>query len=90
MEILLYVLLAFGGYAIGRIGHVRGGHLKAPHHWIYGFILVFWGIFFHHNPLAPFALSFGAGLFISDLIDFLHLKLLSPDPPGKKNFWGID
>ncbi|MFC1789742.1 hypothetical protein ACFLYY_02060, partial [Patescibacteria group bacterium] len=63
MEILIYILVAFVGYSIGRIGHVKGGHLRAPHHWIYGFILIFWGIFFYHNSLALFAISFGGGLF---------------------------
>ena len=58
----------------------------APHHWIYGVILIFLGLRYSEIPFA----SFGFGLFLSDSKDFLKFKLIGPDEDGKKNFWGID
>lgn len=90
MQIVFYVFLAFSGYAVGRISHIYGGHLNAPHHWIYGLILMILGAAFHRNNSGIAAFYFGAGLFISDLKDFLQLKFFGTDEPGPKRFWGID
>jgi len=83
-------LIAFAGYAIGRIGHVTRGHLKAPHHWIYGLGLLIIGLVFCESFWGLYILSFGVGLFISDLKDFLDLKFYGVDRDGIKKFWEID
>jgi len=83
------VLLIFAGYAIGRMGHIYGGHLNAPHHWIYGAMLFFPGVVFS-NEIIFLMFSFGLGLIISDLKDFLNLKLWGIDNVEIKKFWGID
>lgn len=89
-QIIFYILIAFVGFAIGRLGHIYGGHLKDPHHWIYGMILIILGLIFWRHFLGPVMFSFGFGHFISDLVDFLNFRILGPDKPGKKKFWGID
>ncbi len=89
-QILFYILIAFIGYAIGRIGHIYGGYLKAPHHWIYGLILIILGLIFYKNLLGLLVFFFGIGHFISDFKDFLHLKFYGVDEEGEKKFWGID
>lgn len=90
LQIASYVSLAFVSYAVGRISHIYGGHLKAPHHWIYGLILMILGAAFHRHNLGKAVFYFGVGLFISDLEDFLQLKFFGVDEPGPKRFWGID
>lgn len=89
---MIFLLTAFFGYIIGRLGHMTTAYFNpnSPHHWIYGLILVVVGIIYWHEPLAKYALFFGVGLFISDLKDFLDLKFIGPDEPGPKKFWGID
>lgn len=89
-QILFYILIAFIGYAIGRIGHIYGGQLKSPHHWIYGLILIIVGLIFYKYLLGTIAFYFGVGHFISDLKDFLQLKFYGVDEEGEKKFWGID
>lgn len=90
MTYLLFILFAFVGYAIGRIGHIIGGTLKSPHHWIYGLILIIIGLILFKNLWGQLAFCFGIGHFISDFNDFLALKFYGRDPEGKKKFWGID
>jgi len=87
---LLYLLVAFIGYAIGRISHIYWGHIKSPHHWIYGLALMVIGLIFYQNFWGLVALAFGIGYFISDFKDFWHLKFYGPDEEGEKKFWGID
>ncbi len=89
-QILFYTFVIFIGYAIGRVGHIYGGHLKTPHHWIYGLVLIILGLIFRKDLLGLLALLFGIGHFISDLKDFLHLKFYGVDEKGEKKFWGID
>ena len=90
MSLLLScILLGFTGYIIGRIGHIYGGHLNSPHHWIYGALLFFPGIIFN-NQFIFLMFSLGFGLIISDLKDFLNLQLWGVDDVEIKNFWGID
>lgn len=90
VESLLYLLVAFIGYAIGRISHLYWGQIKSPHHWIYGLALVVIGLIFYQNIWGLAALAFGLGHFISDFKDFLHLKFYGRDEEGEKKFWGID
>ena len=89
-DVLFYISITFVGYAIGRIGHIYGGHLRTPHHWIYGLILMIVGLIFYKSLLGLATFSFGIGHFISDLKDFLQLKFIGPDEKGKKRFWRID
>ena len=90
MSAILYLIIGFAGYAMGRVGHMMGGHLKAPHHWIYGAVLVIGGVFFWSHWIGIVAVVFGIGLFISDLKDFTQGKWYGVDDPGPKRFWGID
>jgi len=81
-----YILTAIIGYMIGRIGHIYGGNHNSPHHWIYGLILFLVGSFLWNIYL----IFFGAGLFISDLRDFVNLRFWGVDDVQIKKFWGID
>jgi hypothetical protein len=90
MKFLIYFLVVFGAYAIGRISHILGGHLKAPHHWIYGMLSLVFGIVFIHHVLGPYLIAFGIGHTISDLKDMLELKFYGVDDVEEKKFWGID
>ena len=90
MSTLLLLSIAFLGYAIGRIGHILGGHLNAPHHWIYGVILTIVGAFFLHAEWGSWLIAFGIGYTLSDFKDMLALKFWGRDDPGPKRFWGID
>ncbi|MBT7349371.1 hypothetical protein HN803_01095 [candidate division WWE3 bacterium] len=90
-----WILLALLGYLVGRFGHAYlnvwlGNPAWAPHHWIYGAILIILGIIYWEIPFARYGLAFGVGHFISDLKDFLDLKFFCPDEEGEKKFWGID
>lgn len=89
-QILFYILMAFIGYAIGRISHILGGHLKSPHHWIYGLVLTIAGLFYYSNYWVVYIIVFGIGLFISDFKDFLNMKFYGVDDVKIKKFWGID
>lgn len=88
----IYLAVVFAGFAIGRIGHIFGGQLNTPHHWIYGVILVIIGVvlWFYKKEWALYFILFGLGLTISDLKDMIDLKFWGVDPPGEKRFWGID
>ncbi|MBU3934352.1 hypothetical protein KKC00_00030 [Patescibacteria group bacterium] len=92
MEILILfsAITLFSGYIVGRIGHIAGGHLKTPHHWIYGFVLIIIGYIYQYNSWGILILSFGAGFFISDLRDFLNLKFYGIDENTSKRFWDVD
>lgn len=92
----MYILASgFLGYLVGRVGHywlnpALNNPGWAPHHWIYGILLLILG-----GYMGGFAglliASFGAGHFFSDLKDFLNGEFIGPDddthPP---KFWGID
>lgn len=90
MDIILTAIACFIGYIIGRIGHVLGGQIRSPHHWIYGLILAIGGMFFVKEYFGIPTIMFGVGLFVSDLDDFIQLKFYGVDAKGKKRFWGID
>lgn len=93
-KILLFSALAVVGYLIGRWSHAYWndwlGNPVAPHHCIYGALLMILGLTFRKRPIGKIMFYFGAGLFVSDLIDFFHFRILSPDALGPKKFWGID
>ena len=79
----------FVGFAIGRFGDKYGGSLNAPHHWIYGLLLVAAGLIFISSRLGAPSFFFGIGHFVSDLDDFLHLRIWGVDKPHKWKFWSI-
>ncbi len=90
MNILTFLAIAFIGFAIGRIGHILGGHLNTPDHWIYGVLAIIVGIGFHKQTWAQLLIAFGVGHTISDLKDMINLKFYGPDDIEIKKFWGID
>ena len=99
-SILIYLAVAFAGFAIGRVGHVLGGQLNTSHHWIYGVILMLIGmimyLFFFEDRWSLYFIFFGLGLTISDLNDMLDLKFYGVDDVDGvddvevKKFWRID
>ena len=88
--ILIFVIVAFVSYSIGRISHILGGHLNTPHHWIYGVIALIVGLIFREKSWAVYVIAFGVAFIISDFQDMIDLKFFGPDEPGPKRFWGID
>ena len=88
--LVYYIASGFLGFAAGRIGHIYGGHLKGPHHWIYGLVMVIPGIIEWQSMAFFLLMMFGIGVFVSDLKDFLEFKIYGADPPGEKRFWHID
>ena len=67
-----------------------GGHLNTPHHWIYGFALALYGLFYQ-SRWGFLGFSFGIGLFISDFKDFIKLRIISRDKRESEwRFWHID
>ena len=93
MDILFVVAIgligAFVGFAIGRFGDKYGGHLNAPHHWIYGLVLIVVGIIYVNNWVGILSLFFGVGHFVSDFDDFLHMRIWGVDEPHEWKFWSI-
>jgi len=97
LGIVNFLLAAFLGYLIGRWGdYYLNFWMKdpswAPHHWIYGFILVIIGPLLFGNDFGLWLACFGFGLFISDLKDFLDFKIIGKDNKDKsqRRFWHID
>ncbi len=90
MDFIIYFLVLFGAYAIGRISHILGGHLKAPHHWMYGVLALIVGVLTIKDSFGIYLIMFGIGHTVSDLKDMLELKFYGRDEPGPKKFWGID
>ena len=97
ISIVFFLVIAFFGYLVGRWGD---NYLNfwmhdpswTPHHWIYGYLLVLVGAIFFRNDLQLWITSFGLGLFISDLKDFMKLKFFGKDNKNKsqRKFWSID
>jgi len=87
--VIIGIAVAFAGFAIGRFSDKYGGHLNTPHHWIYGLILLILGIYYINQLLGVLSFSFGIGHFISDLDDFLHIRIWGVDKPHKWKFWSI-
>lgn len=97
MTLIVFLLFpALLGYVIGRFGHcylniwIRNpGWI--PHHWITAIVIMIAGLVFVESmDLSRQTISFGAGLFISDLKDFVKMQIISPDEEGEKVFWHID
>jgi len=91
VKTVFFLLCAFGGYLIGRIGDHYGGQTNTPHHWTYGLIMIILGVvcFGDYYWRAIFVAG-GLGSFVSDLNDFLHLRLYGPDVTDNHRFWDID
>jgi len=96
LQILFFLALVFIGYVIGRwsdsyLNIWMGDPFWAPHHWIYGIILIIAGLFFLEDYfLGIFLFSLGLGHFISDLNDFMDLKVFGSDGKDKMRFWDVD
>ena len=77
---LLNIILAgFLGYVIGRVSDYYinfwiNDPNWAPDHWTYGLVLMIVALVFFKGDAELLIFSFGAGVLISDLKDFLHLK----------------
>lgn len=90
MEDLALLIIAFVGYAVGRVSHIMGGHLNIPDHWIYGVLAIIIDVVFYKHTWAQLLIAFGVGHTISDLKDMINLKFYGPDEVEVKEFWGID
>lgn len=86
------MIIGFIGFSLGRIGHILGGRLPSPHHWIYALLIIILGFILRskHPKLYLLIIAFGIGLFISDLKDFLNLQFYGADTVDKFVFWSID
>jgi hypothetical protein len=97
MKYIVYLFILFGGYALGRIGHIVGGKLddrgiriNTPDHWVYGVLAIIVGAVFYKHDWGKWLIAFGIGHAISDLKDMSKLKFFGGDEPGPKKFWHID
>jgi hypothetical protein len=97
IDIVNFLLSGFLGYLLGRLGDYyivfwMRDPSWAPHHWIYGLLLAIIGMIFLKHNLEIWTISFGIGLFISDLKDFTELKFIGSDNKSKsqRKFWHID
>lgn len=87
--LLLHLSIGFAGFTIGRIGHIYGGHLTGLDHWIYGALIFIPGMVYT-GMFIFLMFSFGTGLIISDLKDFINWKCWGPDEVEVLRFWHID
>jgi len=97
ISIIIFLAVGFLGYVVGRIGdYISDTWMNdpawSPHHWIYGLILVAVGSYFLYNIWGLVLISFGTGVFISDLKDFWELKVIGKDnkPIDQRKFWHIN
>lgn len=90
MRFILFLIFAFIGYSIGRTGHVLGGQLYLPHHWMYGVIMMIVGFIFMHSLLGRIIFAAGFGLIVSDFKDMISFKFIGIDDVEVVRFWGID
>lgn len=77
------------GFVVGRLGDRWGGNINAPHHWIYGIALVFIGVVYVGTLIGALLFYLGVGHFVSDLEDFLHMRVWGADKPHKWRFWSL-
>ena len=96
INILSILLAGLLGYIIGRIGdYYINFWIKdpwwIPHHWIYGLALMIVSLFIFPD-YWKLIFSFGVGHFVSDLKDFLELKIFGSDNKDKvtRRFWHVD
>lgn len=90
-----YIFYGFLAYLFGRWTHVYlnvwfNNLVWAPHHWIYGVILMIIGAVLRKKELGKILFWIGLGLLISDFNDFLKLAFFTPDSEGPKRFFGFD
>ncbi|MDA8611396.1 hypothetical protein N9L18_00845 [Candidatus Pacebacteria bacterium] len=90
INIINILVSLFIGFTIGRYGDKWGGHWNVPHHWIYGLIFIFISLFLLDTWYGISLVSFGFGIFVSDLQDFVELKFYGADDPHDWKFWDID
>lgn len=83
-------VIGFVGYAIGRIGSILWGYMNILHHWVPALIIIVLSPFLRKNWWWVLVLSFGIGLFVSDLNDAVHLKIWGVDDVEVQRFWGVD
>lgn len=95
-KVLLFLVVGFLGYVIGRwadnyLNFWLNDPDWAPDHWIYGLALVVASPLFVGN-IAIGLFAFGLGHLVSDLQDFLNLKVFGSDNKDKssRRFWHID
>lgn len=87
---LVAAITCFLGFAIGRYGDKYGGHLDAPHHWIWGIVLVVVGFIYVDNLFGVVSLAFGLGHFVSDFDDFANMRIWGVDKKHKWKFWSVE
>ena len=85
----IFVFGGFFGFALGRFGDKIGGHWEGPHHWVYGLVVVFTGLYTGDFWWKLLLIPGGIGCFISDLNDFLHFRFWGTDIPHKWRFWSV-
>lgn len=91
MIIIEVLISALSGYLFGRTGHILGGQLAGPHHWIYGLAIMILGLaLIKKTPYAFQIIGLGLGLIVSDLKDLWQLKIYGIDQVEIKRFWHID
>ena len=88
--LLFLFFMAFFGYAVGRAGHILTGYRNSLHHWVIALLIMLIAPFFYKHWWGKTLLFFGIGFFISDLNDFIHFRIVSPDVTSEYVFWGID
>ena len=88
--VIISLFFALIGFTIGRLGDKYGGRIVGPHHWIYGLILAMIGIFYLERQFGLWLFAFGTGHFISDMKDFLQMKIWGADEPHNWRFWSIE
>ena len=87
IEILISIFL---GFIIGRLGDYLAGHWNFFHHWVYGVILIIFGIIYRTNYVFLYFGGFGLGLLVSDFEDLLAFRIYGPDKKKTKRFWSFD
>ncbi len=96
LQVVFILISAFLGYLIGRVGDRYINPLMkdpswAPHHWIYGAIIMIIGlVLMEKQAMGLWLFSFGLGHLISDFNDFVDLKFIGSDNKENPKFWGID
>jgi len=90
MEYFLFIAAAFISYCLGRLGHVFGGQINGPHHWLYGIPMIIVGIIFWKSIWGKILVAAGIGCMISDFNDMIQFKIYGVDDVEVKRFWGLD
>jgi len=88
---IIIVIIAswFVGFATGRFGDKYWGMMDGPHHWIGGLVMMVIGAFNYFDIVGIAFAAFGLGHFISDLDDFINLRIWGVDVEHEWRFWSI-